>query len=117
MTNRFIILSAVATAALSNLAITPAFASSYDDQIEETRALNIQALEAARDQNNDTFVYPGRAIEIGRTAPGLGGPYYQSMPEPDDFGDEPVDEDNEPVDEDNDESDSADIEDMPPPQQ
>ena len=51
-----ILMAGVATAALSGAIMTSALAA--DDQVEETRALNLQALADARSENGSTMPMP-----------------------------------------------------------
>lgn len=91
MEHRFILLAGVVTAALVTTSAVPAFAD-YDDQVEETRALNNQALAAARGQDGSPMPGMG-SVEIERDQVGVGGPMFEVAPGPNDLGDEPADDD------------------------
>jgi hypothetical protein len=88
MEHKFTLLAAVSTAALFVLAAAPAFADNYDDQAEETRALNVQALAAARGQNDAPMADMG-GVSGGEDQNGVGGPFFEAVPAPDDMGDAP----------------------------
>jgi hypothetical protein len=83
---KFILIAGIATAALSGTLAMPALAGSYDDQVEETRALNIQALEDARSQNGFTMPLPPSNVDDEDEADGQGGPSFDGPPGPDDMG-------------------------------
>lgn len=101
MTLKFILMAGVATAALSGAMMTPALAGSYDDQIEETRALNIQSLEDARGQTGSSMSMPLSDEEIEDEADGQGGPSFDCPPEPDDLGTDDATDEEEDEGEDN----------------
>ena len=91
---KFILLAGIA-ATLSGAMLTPAFADdtygrddgyARDDQADETRALNRQALEAARDQSDATMPEPGDDDDVDEERNGQGGPEFEGPPDPDDFG-------------------------------
>ena len=74
MRMRFAFLAGVAVAALSGAAFAPAFAADrdesndgtvarYDDQADQTRALNREALELAKEQNEDAVPIPASSRE------------------------------------------------------
>ncbi len=90
MKNRFTLWAGVVTAALSSSAM-PALAD-YDDQAEETRALNVQALAAARGQSDAPMAVMG-GVDAGDYQNGVGGPLFEAAPGPDDMGDAPPDSD------------------------
>lgn len=92
MEHKFILLAGVVAAAMFSASSAPAFAGSYDDQAEETRALNVQALAAARGQNGVPMVDMG-GVEAGADRNGVGGPLFEVAPGPDDMGDAPPDSD------------------------
>ncbi len=104
MEHKNILLAGVVAAALFSISTT-AIAGSYDDQTEETRALNIQALAAAQGQNGAPMVDLG-GVEADQDHNGVGGPLFEVPPGPDDLGDEPTDG--------NDLDDAIDPQDMPP---
>lgn len=110
MTLSFILMAGVATAALSGATMTPALAGSYDDQIEETRALNIQALEDARAEAGSSTWMPPSSDEIEDEADGQGGPSFDGPPEPDDMGTD----DGYDGEDDEDDIEADDAEDAPP---
>lgn len=90
MTKKANLLAAIATAALFGTSTMPAFAD--DDQAEETRALNIQALAAARGQALSPMPdFGGVAIDEGDN--GVGGPLFEIAPGPNDMGDAPSESD------------------------
>lgn len=91
MRYRLFQLAGVATAALFVISAMPAFAD-YDDQADETRALNIQALAAARGQNGAPMPDMG-SVDVGDDQDGVGGPLLDAPPGPNDLGDEPADDD------------------------
>ncbi|GEM_PF-3604854 len=100
MKSKLTLMAGVATAALSGaMMMTSALAANYDDQVEETRALNLQALADARSQNGSTMPMPmpmptansGDADE----ADGMGGPSFDGPPGPDDMGTDTGDWDDE----------------------
>lgn len=88
MQHKFILFAGIVTAAIFSTSAAPAFAGSYDDQAEETRALNVQALAAARGQNGAPMADTG-GVEAGADQDGVGGPLFEAMPGPDDMGDAP----------------------------
>ncbi len=83
-----ILMAGVATAALSGAIMTSALAA--DDQVEETRALNLQALADARSENGSTMPMPmpkpPTTTDDKREADGQGGPTFEGPPGPDDMG-------------------------------
>ncbi|MFM9862301.1 MAG: hypothetical protein ACKVRO_01730 [Micropepsaceae bacterium] len=88
MQHKFILFAGVVTAAILSTSAAPAFADSYDDQAEETRALNVQALAAARGQNGAPMGDMG-GVEAGADRNGVGGPFFEVAPGPNDMGDAP----------------------------
>lgn len=103
-------MTGIATAAISGAFISTAIADDfetnsntvyrYDSQAEETRALNIQALESARDQNG----YSGSpSDDADDPAGGQGGGLYDGPPGPDDMGDDDDGDENEDMPSDQDE--------------
>jgi hypothetical protein len=85
MTLKSIVMAGAATVALSAAMITPAPAAVPDDfQAEETRALNLQALEDAQRQNGSL----PSSTDAEDDADGQGGPSFDGPPEPDDMGTE-----------------------------
>jgi hypothetical protein len=86
------VLLAGVAAALSAAMLTPAIADDaggrthYDDQADETRALNMQALEAARGQAGTTMSEPDDEDDVDDQRDGQGGPEFEGPPNPDDLG-------------------------------
>jgi hypothetical protein len=93
---KLILLAGVATATLSGAMI--ASASADDDTYtsggqvridDETRALNRQALEAARRQDGGSpMSEPADDSDADEASDGQGGPVFQGPPGPDDLGDD-----------------------------
>lgn len=87
---KFTLMAGVATAALSGAMMTSALAA--DDQVEETRALNLQALADARSQNGSTgprpmpMPKPPESADDAGEADGQGGPSFDGPPGPNDMG-------------------------------
>ncbi len=97
-----ILMAGVAAAAISGAMLTPALADEfgtdsntvfrYDDQADETRALNVQALESARNQT----AFPMTQHDDGDDATdGQGGRLYDGPPAPNDMGDDVDDEEDD----------------------
>lgn len=98
MEHRVILLAGIVTTALFSISAGPAIADSYDDQAAETRALNIQALAAARGQSDAPMGAMG-GVDAGDDEDGVGGPLFEAAPGPDDTGDETPESDAPDIDE------------------
>ena len=114
---RFVLLAGVAAATLSGAMIAPAFADDdtytgggqlrHDDQADQTRALNRQALKAARAQDGSMMSEPDDANDADDSdaeerSDGRGGPEFQGPPGPNDYGDGDDQADDDQADDDTD---------------
>jgi hypothetical protein len=95
MKHKFNLFAGAVTALLLGTSAVPAFAD-YDDQAEETRDLNVQALAAARGQNGSPMPDMGDA-QLDEDQTGVGGPLFEAAPGPNDLGEEPADDDDTDV--------------------
>ena len=98
---KLLLFAGAAVATLTGATIMPAAADDYytsggqrvyDDQADETRALNLQALESAKAQNGSSMTDPGDNDNAEPQGDGRGGPEFQGPPGPNDMGMEPGDE-------------------------